>query len=55
VHVRNLFFGDPNALGIAEERHRMLWILEKLPLGKAPSIGASTLKRGTVQPPKLEV
>eukprot|EP00435_Cladocopium_sp_Y103_P041628 s1840_g11.t1 len=27
---RNLFFGDPAALGSAEERHRMLWILEKL-------------------------
>lgn len=28
--LQNLFFGDPAALGIAEERHRMLWILEKL-------------------------
>lgn len=28
--LQNLFFGDPAALGSAEERHRMLWILEKL-------------------------
>ena len=28
--LQNLFFGDPDQVASAEERHRMLWILDKL-------------------------
>jgi len=41
--LQNLFFGDPAALGIAEERHRMLWILDKLQMNNTRQLAEMEL------------
>mmetsp|Transcript_20945 Transcript_20945/g.48821 ORF Transcript_20945/g.48821 Transcript_20945/m.48821 type:complete len:844 (-) Transcript_20945:340-2871(-) len=51
--LQNLFFGDPSTIAQPEERHRMMWILDKLRMDRTRQLAEKEIEI-LQEPPELE-